>query len=419
MSENLNEKICIVGAGPSGMSAAWYLQKKGYTDVTVLERLDRVGGKCNTPKFDGKYYEMGAVIGLPTYYKSLALMDEAGIEYYHKEIHGKYSDGSTGKYIEYFTKEEQDQLKLQIAKLQHLIQTKYPDIKKPGHEKVHPDLADTFENFCIKNEIPLVLKLWINPYTGYGYGYFNLVSAAYVLQYLDVPTMMGFINKEFILWKEGTESIWHQLNAKLNKKVRLCTHIEKVVRNDNKVYVYTDFGKEEYDKIIFSSPLQDLKNYVDLAEEEGNLFSKITYMEFYNYACLVENPTHLSTYVPGNMIQSRAGHVVFFYDRTDEGNNVITFDILGNQGEKVTSETCRKYLEEDIELHNMHLKDIVMHKCWRYFPHINTEEMKHGWYDKVEALQGNKNTYYAGEIMSFSDMEECVSYSNYLVERFF
>lgn len=40
MSKNLNEKICIVGAGPSGMSAAWYLQKQGYTNVTVLERLD-------------------------------------------------------------------------------------------------------------------------------------------------------------------------------------------------------------------------------------------------------------------------------------------------------------------------------------------------------------------------------------------
>ena len=86
MIKNLNEKICIVGSGPSGMSAAWYLQKKGYTDITILERLDRVGGKCNTPKFDGKYYEMGAVIALPTYYKSLALMDEAGIGYIHKKI---------------------------------------------------------------------------------------------------------------------------------------------------------------------------------------------------------------------------------------------------------------------------------------------------------------------------------------------
>lgn len=419
MSKSLDEKICIVGSGPSGMSAAWYLQKKGYTDITILERLDRVGGKCNTPKFDGKYYEMGAVIALPTYYKSLALMDEAGIEYIHKKIVGNYFDNNTGKSIDYFTEDEMSKLKVQIAKLQNLIETKYPDIKNPGHEKVHLDLADTFENFCTKNEIPLIPKLWVNPYTGYGYGYFNLVPAAYVLQYLDVPTMMGFINKDFIVWKEGTESIWHQLNVKLNKKVRLCTHIKNIIRKNNKVYVYTDFGTEEYDKIIFSSPLQDLKNYVDTTEDETNLFSKITYMEFYNFACLVENSRNTSAYVPGNMMQSRAGHVVFSYDRTDEGNSIITFNILGDQNEKVTSDMCRKYLEEDLELYNIRLKDVVMHKCWRYFPHVNSQQMKHGWYDKVEALQGQKNTYYAGEIMSFSDIEECVAYSNSLVDRFF
>ncbi len=34
-------------------------------------------------------------------------------------------------------------------------------------------------------------------------------------------------------------------------------------------------------------------------------------------------------------------------------------------------------------------------------------------------MQGQKNTYYAGEIMSFGDMEETVEYSRDLVRRFF
>ena len=43
---DINERICIVGAGPAGLTAAMYLEKKGYKNITVYEKSDRVGGKC-------------------------------------------------------------------------------------------------------------------------------------------------------------------------------------------------------------------------------------------------------------------------------------------------------------------------------------------------------------------------------------
>ena len=46
---DLNEKICIIGGGPAGLSAAMYLELKGYKNYTVLEKNDHVGGKCNSP----------------------------------------------------------------------------------------------------------------------------------------------------------------------------------------------------------------------------------------------------------------------------------------------------------------------------------------------------------------------------------
>ncbi|MBP5156047.1 MAG: aminooxidase, partial [Clostridia bacterium] len=48
-----------------------------------------------------------------------------------------------------------------------------------------------------------------------------------------------------------------------------------------------------------------------------------------------------------------------------------------------------------------------------------SEDYANGWYEKVEAMQGENNTYSAGEIMSFGDMDETVEYSRDLVERFF
>ncbi len=43
---NTIERICIIGGGPAGLSAAMYLEKKGYTDYDIYENDNRVGGKC-------------------------------------------------------------------------------------------------------------------------------------------------------------------------------------------------------------------------------------------------------------------------------------------------------------------------------------------------------------------------------------
>ena len=38
--------ILVIGAGPAGLSAAYYLKKHGFKNVTIMERLGRVGGLC-------------------------------------------------------------------------------------------------------------------------------------------------------------------------------------------------------------------------------------------------------------------------------------------------------------------------------------------------------------------------------------
>ena len=45
--------------------------------------------------------------------------------------------------------------------------------------------------------------------------------------------------------------------------------------------------------------------------------------------------------------------------------------------------------------------------------------MAAGYFDRIEALQGQQNTYYAGSLLSFETVEDAVAYSKKLVERFF
>ncbi|XP_061535381.1 spermine oxidase [Phycodurus eques] len=53
-------RIVVIGAGLAGLAAAKVLLKRGFTDVTVLEALDRVGGRVQSVKHGETALELGA-----------------------------------------------------------------------------------------------------------------------------------------------------------------------------------------------------------------------------------------------------------------------------------------------------------------------------------------------------------------------
>lgn len=47
-------RIAIVGAGPSGLSAAYALAKLGYNNVTIFEKCQIVSGMCESVDIEGE-----------------------------------------------------------------------------------------------------------------------------------------------------------------------------------------------------------------------------------------------------------------------------------------------------------------------------------------------------------------------------
>ncbi|MFE3104060.1 flavin monoamine oxidase family protein [Nocardia tengchongensis] len=85
----ISRDVVIVGAGPSGLTAATELRKSGLT-VAVLEARDRVGGRTWTGDIDNAMIEIGGQWLSPHHTAALALVRELGLETF-----SRYRDGES------------------------------------------------------------------------------------------------------------------------------------------------------------------------------------------------------------------------------------------------------------------------------------------------------------------------------------
>ena len=78
--QNKNARIGIVGAGAAGVHMAYLLKKDGYTDVTILEKSRRIGGKADFVEARHTKNPVSATFWFTSGYKDtlIPLLDEFG-----------------------------------------------------------------------------------------------------------------------------------------------------------------------------------------------------------------------------------------------------------------------------------------------------------------------------------------------------
>ncbi len=482
-----NDRVCIIGGGPAGLSCAMYLEKKGYENYVIFEKQNRVGGKCFSPKIKVKHngveeeksFETGAIMGAITYH-AVSEMEEFG-GYYHcgpdwkpgepnmrrefRKLDGTVDHPFEPK-VNFSIKKTAGLLKLkkQMKKLNKLMQTKYKGYDCYGHlgvakgeyygiskgcdgycgatkEDSFPnyikgtnpnlkDLALPFSEFCKLNGIEEVQRIWIAPFTSFGYGFFDEIPTALVMKYLDVTTALEFVGMKLWTWPEGTEQIYVHVNEKLKHPALLNSEVIKVERPEGgkiKVTVLRD-GKEtveEFDKLIVTTPLDYFANYADATAEEKELFGKIIHEKYCDYIATFEpgKSPNISGYMVDNMVPERLGHAMVYYNRweyLDRDCPATVYALRNHLGsEDVSYEFTMKTMDEDMEKVGFPIKEKLYAQEVYYCPHVSPKDYADGWYDKLEALQGTKNTFYAGEIISFGDMEDTCAASKDIIGRFF
>lgn len=408
-----NRRIGVIGAGASGLTCAHALREAGYEHVTVLEREPRVGGKCRTVAVDGRTYEMGAVLGTAQYAAALGLMHPSGLRL-GPSIGGNSYDPD-GRPIELVRPGDYPHVLFELVfHYAWLTQVRFRRVNEPGHAGMHPDLFAPFAAFAEAHGFGDLLVPMGVPFTAFGYGSFDEVPAAYVMKYLDLTTLDALHRPgHSYVWPEGIETVWTRIAESLD--VRTGWTVRQVTRSASGVQVETDRGAVAFDALVLTGPLDDALGYLDASPTEQELFSAIEHEDYWVLLCDISGLPDGSGSIPANFAPDRRGHLMLWNQRWPH-DTLRTLYVRGDF--TMSQEQIVAMCAEDLQRLGARLDRVLQVRRWKYFPHLSTAAMAGGWYETLEAMQGARHTYYAGEVMSFSCIAACVQYARHLVGRF-
>lgn len=415
---NREHKIGIIGAGISGISAAYYLTQKRYTNITILEQSDRVGGKCYSIAYKGKTYEMGTLLGLPSYRNTRELMAEFDLLDEGPLLERGFFD-MNGKRTSQIPL---DQIQDFIDEFKRLpdIMSGYERLQEPGFLHLPEELCQPFSTWCEENELNAIKQVYMHCFSAFGFGSIHDVPAAYVLKFLNFDNLLSFIEiTHMITWPKGVHELVKRMADRMDDLRLTCAVLQMEQEASGMVRVETNQGILHFDKVIYTAPLHNYSQLVHLSPEEANLFDQIVYERFRVYAYRVEGIPEISGYIPDNMHPHRKGHMMAWYYRWADMGATDLITIYVAENEAMTDQEMREMVENT--LHKLGGKNIrlYMMKQWKHFPHVDSTSLREGFYERLEGMQGNRNIYFAGEIMNFSILENCIAYSKHLVERYF
>lgn len=420
-------RVAVLGAGPAGLSAAAALRGRGH-EVLVLEKEPVVGGKCHTLTHRGVDYDLGANLTTARYTRVRALGEELGLTLSRMPPRRIINLSA-----EDFPRAEGlwDRLRLRGGQSLYDLARAFTGVDQLGYAGLRAGVERPFGEWLRAHGLGAFEAVFANLFIAYGYGVMCDLPAAYALKFFDpvhmntaVDVVLGEEVSDTRTFAEGFQALWVRLVQARGLEVRTEVELQSVVRSPQGVALRwleaSGQQQERFDDLVLAMPLDATLDFLDASPEERRLLSQIRTNDYFVTAAVVRDAVEVSTFVHPYATEFTPGQPTLFYSPRPELEDDLFFFYAYGDGQTTVEEVqdnIRRLLERP-EVDGR-LEEVITTRHWRYFPHVRSEQMRAGFYDDLEALQGRWRTWYVGEIMAFSLIELIVEYSEALVARHF
>ncbi|KAF2120679.1 hypothetical protein BDV96DRAFT_484959 [Lophiotrema nucula] len=449
--------VCIIGAGPSGLTAASRLEAKGYKAV-IFDKQTELGGKCQA-YYDEKgiFHPLGAAFfSNATYTETVKVVNDSGVSIQPFALAGdreqfrfNYTTADASiQEVPSLSPQFIQLLLLEIPRYASLWTTKFAPYSVPSFKKGVPDeLTVSGAEWFHTNNFTALPLLLVNPLALYGYGDINIVPALYVLTYITPDILTAFIGQHDVYYTDFNK-IWVEWSKKnlCKTPINLAHEIRCIDRSGaNPVLKYTRPNKKSHfynwetqtcSRIIFAFPptIENLERAgLDLTKEENEVFKNVGVHNYFSSAVEFALPFGVSYIAESPSINEpppNEGEPVAVL-RLSSAINISTSWSWGPYKEFESIESARDLLNTTLSKLNKDPRnvtaaavpltnmDIRAFRKWDYFPHFDTEPLKCGAYEKLNKLQGKTKSYWASGLNGMETVEWAIRAGIDVVDSYF
>lgn len=418
------KKIAIVGAGPAGLTAARYLTNKGYTDITVFEKNSEVGGKAFTVMYEGLAYDMGAIYILSSYAHVYPMIDEFGLNVSTVLNVGAFDGGDFTNWFLYgMANESLRDLFRDIRMLNNYAESD-PDLLNHDFITENPEFYIPGDDFLSRYPNYLIESVYKMMETS-GMGFSSELPALYYLKMIfsNWPAEDGITDDSiyggplfdgmFQTFDSGFQSLWKNVAATLNVKCNAqVTHVD---RAGDRIAVTAAGQTGMFDALIVACPPGKALSFLDATATESDLFQK-----FESDVCVTTliktNKKILNSQCFGfydNIGKDAVGKVTGMVKQHRDTNVYMVFQYKApEQG----LEDLLAELNSQVEALGCSVVEVITRKVWDNFPHVDTDALNGGFYQTLDSIQGDNNTYYVSLVYG---VNETMKYTKHILDLHF
>ncbi|KAF2477635.1 FAD/NAD(P)-binding domain-containing protein [Lindgomyces ingoldianus] len=444
--------VCIVGAGPAGLTAANRLEKKGLKAV-LFEKQPEIGGKCQS-YYDEKgiFHPLGAAFySNATYPETLKVINATGVLSEPFALAGsreQFRFNATTGVIEPLPGLSNPfllQLFTEIPRYAVLWQKVFAPLSVPSFKKGVPtELTVPGVEWFHNNNFTALPILLVNPLALYGYGDIRVVPALYILQYITPDILTAFIGQHNVYYTDF-HKVWLQWAQKsIKSPVYTNTEVTCIERSGSNPVIryhqqyghFRKWGHQDCSSIIMAFPptLHNLKKSgLDYTEDEEEVFGAVGVHNYFSSAVNLKLPfgvSYIANSTSPTVPPPNEGEPVAVL-RLSPNSTISTSWSWGPYREFESKKAAHDLLKTTLSKINkdprdvsamsvpLNKDDVRVFRKWDYFPHFDSEQLKCGWYEKLNKLQGCKKTYWASGLNGMETVEWAIRAGIDVVDSYF
>lgn len=417
-------KIAIVGGGLSGLSAAYTLAKRGYTDIVLFESEPELGGRIQSRSIRGHNIDFGGFLIYPWYENAHALLGEIGLEsnliktplkdiYYF--LNSK--DPQTENNISFPVTDTLKVWSKSILKLLQLGGVAEPNLEIFDRRTISQYLRDSLG---VSDHAGIYELFFDTVSQGYCYGPSEQTQMSLMAPFIRQTALHGNVHYTSFL-PEGTQAIANNLAASLRKlgvEIRCCEPVTGI----NGRTITTTQGALDADKIIFAQTVSpELYNQI-----VPGVPTAIWYTHFITVAVeLSETPR-----IRGEQTWGAA----FYSSDTSLGAQTLSaINLHSLHGDNLRECLMLNIVLRDVApdtINSERLTEIVKSEIQRLFPETafkqildfvhwkKTMPVAHeSFIDDIQKLQGVGGYYFSGDFLGAPSIETAITTGVQIAEK--